>query len=190
MCSFFKEWVEVACINITCTCCVIVIGRFWQFHGLYRSRLFTDIFVDTFYLWCVDKGTLHTNGFLSALVEHIATSDELVGTCTVEDGLRVNGCCYLERDTSREVGFDITCDDAGGRTLGGDDHVDADSTSQLSNTCDRQFHLFACSHDEVAKLVDDDNDIRHVFMSISEAQFVVDVFLVILLDVSGSSLLE
>ena len=36
----------------------------------------------------------------------------------------VDGRSYLEGNTAREVRLDVTGDDAGGRTLGSDDHVD------------------------------------------------------------------
>lgn len=67
----------------------------------------------------------HTHQFVAVEIEHITTTDELVGSRSVEDGLGVDGRSYLEGDTAREVRLDILGDDAGGRTAGGDDHVDA-----------------------------------------------------------------
>ena len=125
-----------------------------------------NIFVDALNLWRIDKGTLYTDGFSTIAIEHITTTDKLVGTCLVEDGHRVDAGTHTEGDTSWEVSFDITGDDLGRRSLCGDDHVYTHGTCQLSDTCNRLLDLFSSGHDQVTKLIDDHHDIWHVFMSV------------------------
>ena len=68
--------------------------------------------------------------------------------------------------------------------------MDADSTCQLGNTCYRKLYLLAGCHDEVAKLVDDNNDVRHILVTIGNTQSVVHKLSVIFLDVLRTSLLQ
>ena len=63
-------------------------------------------------------------------------------------------------------------------------HAVTDGTGQLSNTCYWQLHLLASRHNQVAKLIDDHDDIRHVFMTVLRIQLTVDELLVILLDIT------
>ena len=128
--------------------------------------------------------------FVAVEIEHITTTDELVGSRSVEDGLGVDGRSYLEGDTAREVRLDVTGDDAGGRTLGSDDHVDTHGTCQLGDAGDRKLHLLAGCHNQIAKLIDNHHDVWHKFVTVSKFQAMVHVFLIILLDVSGSRLLQ
>ena len=68
--------------------------------------------------------------------------------------------------------------------MGCDDHVDAYGTGQLCNTCNRQLYLLACRHNQVTELIDDDDDIWHVLMSVLRIQLAVNELLVILLDIA------
>ena len=68
--------------------------------------------------------------------------------------------------------------------------MNAHGTCQLGDTGDRQFHFFAGGHDQVAKLVDDYNDIRQITMPLLGVQMALDKFLVIFLDVMGVSCLQ
>ena len=68
--------------------------------------------------------------------------------------------------------------------------MDAHGTGQLCDTRNRHLYLLAGRHDEVAKLVDDNHDIGHVFMTIGQAQLVVDILAVVFFDVFRSRHLE
>ena len=112
----------------------IGLGQFeWHVIALLRS----DELVYAFHLRRVNEGTLYTDRLCATEIEHVTLTDELLGTCTVEDGLRVDARRYLEGDTGGEVGLDITRDNGRGRTLGGNHHVDTHGTCQLGNTGDR-----------------------------------------------------
>ena len=78
-----------------------------------------------------------------------------------------------QRHTGRDIGFDDTSDDIDGWTLGGQNHVHTHGTSFLGDTCDRCLDLLAGLHDEIAVLVDDDDDIRQVLV----VEAAVDEFL-------------
>ena len=133
---------------------------------------------------------MYTDGLGTTQVEHVASSDQLLGSRTVEDGLRVDTGTHLEGDTGREVGLDITCDDGRRRTLGGNDHVDTYGTRQLGDTGDRQFNLLTGSHDQIAELIDDHYDIRHKAVShtgrggVLRNDLTLQELLVILLDIA------
>ena len=68
--------------------------------------------------------------------------------------------------------------------------MDAHGTCQLGDTGDRKLHFLAGGHDQVTKLINDHYDVWHVLMSVCQAQFMIDVLLVVFLDVSGSRLLQ
>ena len=140
--------------------------------------------VDVHHLWCIHEGTLHTDGIVALQIEHITTSDELVGTHTVENGLGVNALTHLEGNTSGEVGLDGTGDDVCGRTLGSDDHVDTYGTCLLGDTGDRQLDLLTSRHDQVTILIDDHHDVRHIAMSLLGVEFALLELLVVVLDIS------
>ena len=123
-------------------------------------------------------------------VEHVASSYKLVGSRSVENGLRVNSCTHLEGNTSGEVSLDITRDNLRGGSLGGYHHVDANGTCQLCDTCNRQFYFLAGSHDQIAEFIDDYHDVRHIVVSVGKLQLVVDEFVVVFLDVAGSGHLQ
>ena len=72
--------------------------------------------------------------------QHVASSDELVGTALVEDGLGIDGGDDAEGDTGREVGLDGAGDDVDRRTLRGDDEVDADGTCPCLQSLGDDFH--------------------------------------------------
>ena len=184
-------WIQVAGIYAAvASYAAILAGWFREFHRFDRTRLVADVFVDALNLWCIYEGALYTHRFVAVEIEHITTTDELVGSRSVEDGLGVDGRSYLEGDTAREVRLDVTSDDAGGRTLGSDDHVDTHGTCQLGDAGDRKLYLLASCHDQISKLIDNHHDVWHEFVTISQFQSMVHVFLIILLDVSGSRLLQ
>ena len=58
--------------------------------------------------------------------EHVALAQQLVRPGRIQDGATVHLLRDLEGDAGREVGLDGAGDDVHGRTLRGQDHVDAD----------------------------------------------------------------
>ena len=92
--------------------------------------------------------------------------------------------------TCREVGLDGTGDDAGGRTLSGDNHVYADCTCQLGDTADRELNFLAGCHDEVTELVDYHHDVRHELMAVLGIQFTTSELGIIFLYVAYTGFLE
>ena len=63
-------------------------------------------------------------------------------------------------------------------------------TGQLSDAGNGEFYLLAGSHDEVAKLIDDDHDVGHVLVSLLGVELAVDELVVILTQVAYASCLE
>ena len=187
---FLKVRIEIARIHISAAHSFSVIGWLWKFEWLDRTRLAGDVLVDALNFRSIYECTLHTYRLVAIQIEHIASTYQLVGTCSVPNGLVVYGRCHLEGDTTWEVGLDITRNDGRSRTLGCDNHVDTHGTSQLGDTSDRKFHLLAGCHDQVAKLIYDYHHVWHIFMSVGQLEPVVDVLLVILLDVSGTGFLQ
>ena len=96
-------WIQVAGIYAAvASYAAIFAGWLREFHWLDRTRLIADVFVDAFNLWCIYEGALYTHRFVAVEIEHITTTDELVGSRSVEDGLGVDGRSYLEGNTARE----------------------------------------------------------------------------------------
>ena len=155
-----------------------------QFVRLQIALLLGNELVDIVDLWRIDKGTLHTHGVVALQIEHVAAANELLGTHAVEDGLRVDALAHLKGYAGRKVGLDSTRDDIRGGSLRGNNHVDAHGTRLLGNTCNRQLYLLAGCHNQVAILVDDHHDIRHVFMASLRIQFAGNELAVIVLDIA------
>ena len=65
--------------------------------------------------------------------------------------------------------------------------MDADSTSQLGDTCNWGFHLAACGHDEVGELVDDKHDVRQETVTLGGQQLAGLELLVVFDDVAALS---
>ena len=87
-----EVWVEVTGIYAaTASCAVAIIGWLRQLQRFDRTRLTGDVLVDALNLWRVNEGTLYTHRLIAIEVEHITSSDELVGTGAVQDGLGVDG---------------------------------------------------------------------------------------------------
>ena len=62
--------------------------------------------------------------------------------------------------------------------------MDTDGTCLLGNTGNRRFDLFAGLHDQVAELIDDNNDERHELMSFLRIQMAGDKFGIIFFNVT------
>ena len=66
--------------------CLRCIGL-WQFERHVIALLRSDELIDALYLWRVDKGTLYADRLSTSEIEHIALSNELLGTRAVENSL-------------------------------------------------------------------------------------------------------
>ena len=62
--------------------------------------------------------------------------------------------------------------------------MDTYGTGQLGNTCDRQLDFLTSGHNQVAKLVDNNNDVWHKAVAVLRIELAVDEFLVVFLDVT------
>ena len=186
--SIGKHGVEVSQVYVVGSTAAAAISAlddgFGQLEGFQIALLLCYEGIDAHHLGCVDEGALHAHRVVAAQVEHVAAAYELLGTHTVEDGLRVDALAHLEGDAGREVGLDGTRDDVGGGALGGDDHVDAHGARLLCDAGDGQLNLLAGRHDEVAILVDDHHDVGHELMSVLGVQLALGELLVVFLDVA------
>ena len=95
--------------------------------------------------------------------QHVAEPDQLVGPALIEHDARVCLRRRRERDAARDVRFDQPGDDVDRRPLRRNQEVDADRTSHLRDAADRVFHVARRDHHQVGQLVDDDEDVRHLF---------------------------
>ena len=154
------------------------------------TLLGSDEIIDPLHLGSVDEGALHTHGLRAVQEKHISTSDELLGSRAVEDGLRIDTGTHLEGNSGGEVGLDITSNDRCRRTLCGNNHVYTHGTCQLGNTGNRQLYLLAGSHNQITELIDDNDDIWHETVTASGRNLTVYEFLVVLLDIPGTHLLQ
>ena len=85
--SILEHRVEMLHIHVTALATAILIGiGFWQFEGTEVALLFSDEVVDALDLRRIHEGTLHTDWFATVQVQHIASSYQLLGTWTVENG--------------------------------------------------------------------------------------------------------
>ena len=122
--------------------------------------------------------------------KHISFSYQLVGTRCIENGSGVDHRCYFKGDSCRKVGLDTTRDDIRRWALGGDNHVYTYRAGQLGDSGDRQFHFFTGCHNEVAELVDNDNDIGHITVAFFGIELAGDEFGIVLFDIAHSGHLQ
>ena len=104
--------------------------------------------------------------------------------------MTVDALRHFEGHSRWEVGLDGSRDNIGGWALCCDDHVHADGSSELCDTRNGEFHFLSRGHNKVAKLVDDDNNIGHIFMTIFRVELTGREFGIIFLDVSRLGTLE
>ena len=189
--SILEHRVEVGHIHIVQASFLVAFQwNLWQQVGRWIALLGGYVMHNCLHFGCIDEGTLDADGLRAAHEEHVALADELVGACSVEDGLAVNAGCHLECHASREVGLDGAGDDVCCRALCGDNHVYADGSCQLCDAGNGKLYLLACRHDEVAEFVDDNNDVGHVAMPVVRVELAVAELLIILLDVFGVGFLQ
>ena len=122
--------------------------------------------------------------------EHIAASDEALRACGIEDCARVDAAGHFESDTAWEVRLDVARDDVCGRSLCGENHVDADGAGLLGNSGYGSLDLLAGGHDEVGELVDYDDEVRQESVVVVGVEPSGDEFLVVFLDVPYACFFE
>ncbi len=109
---------------------------------------------------------------------------------SVQNGTRVNFGRDFKGNSGREVGLDDTGNDIDRRTLRSNDQVNTNGARQLGQTRNRRFHLLAGGHNEVGKLVDDQNNVGEVAVAFFRVELAADKFLVVLLDVANHGILQ
>src|SRR5699024_12448782 len=76
----------------------------------------------------IDKGTLQARQGVSLRKQHIAASNQLIGTTAIENSTRINLRGYPEGNTPRKVCFNHPGNHIDRRALGCDNHVDSYGT--------------------------------------------------------------
>lgn len=163
----FEEFVEVFDVEVGLGVFGIgVVGvKFGEEVWFGVSGLFGDEVNDAFDFGGVHEGALYADDFSVNGEEHVAASDELFGTTTVEDGSGVYFGGYFEGDAGWEVGFDNAGDDVDGWSLGGYDEVYSDGAGELGEATDGEFYFFSGGHNHVGKFVYDEDDEWEVTVS-------------------------
>ena len=105
-------------------------------------------------------------GVLRLREQQVTQADKVLGARRVEDDAGVDARRHVERDAVGDVRFDQAGHDVGGRTLRGDDQVDARRARELRDAADGELHLLADVHHEVGKLVDDDDDVGQFLLKV------------------------
>ena len=83
-----------------------------------------------------DVGTLNPFHLDSGIVEHVALSDQFLGSGRIENDGRIYPGDHPEGDSGREVGLDQAGDHIGRRSLGREYHMDSCRPSLLGETDD------------------------------------------------------
>ena len=112
-----------------------------------------------------DVAALRADITLAALVDHIAIAQQTFGALAVQDSLAVDGRSCLESDAARDIGLDVTGDDLDRRALRRQNQVDAGCTRKLCQALDARFHFLAADHHQIRHLIDDNQDVMHLFFA-------------------------
>ena len=91
--------------------------------------------------------------------QHVALADQSLGTRRAENHSAVLHARHGVGNASWHVGLDQASDDVDRRTLGSNDHVNANGSGLLPNTHDRIFDVASSHHHEVGKLVNNNEDV-------------------------------
>src|SRR5207245_844086 len=96
---------------------------------------------DRLHFGIADERALDPSRFtrVDRLVQHVATTQQLLRAARVEDDAAVDLRADRERDARRDVGLDETGDDVRGRPLRGDHEMNAHGTRQLCDATDELF---------------------------------------------------
>ena len=114
------------------------------------------------YLIVGDKATLNPPGLAlsQGRIEHIALAHQLFRAGGVQNDPGLHGAGHGEGNARGNVGLHEAGDDVRRGTLGGDDQVDARSTSHLRHTADGLLHFLGRHQHEVGQLIDDHHNLR------------------------------
>ena len=107
--------------------------------GVVALRLGLDRIHDGLHLFIRDEAALHALrlALSERSKEHIALADELFRARRVENDARFHGGRDRKGNARRDIGLHQAGDDVRGRTLGGNDEVDAGGAAHLRDTADR-----------------------------------------------------
>jgi len=56
---------------------------FWQQESRWFTLLFRNIICNSFNLWSINKGALHTNSIIACRNQHITTTNQLIGSSLI-----------------------------------------------------------------------------------------------------------
>ena len=98
------------------------------------------------------------DGGAGGQVQHVAVSEQRFRAALIENRARVHLRGHLKRNTRRNVRLDEARDHVHGRTLRGQDQVNAGGTRLLRQSRDQLLHLLADDHHQIRELVDNDHD--------------------------------
>ena len=160
------------------------IGQLVWFEQRTQLFLFLNEFRDLLHLGSIDKRALQTHHVAAGGNQHVALADELVGARGIQDRLGIHARLHAECDTRGEVGLDTARDNVHGWTLRSNHQVDADGTGELCQTGQRLLHLASCRHDQVAELIDNDHDIRHISVTRHRRELACTEFGIVFLDIT------
>ena len=122
------------------------------------------MFDDLIHLGRIDERALHTGDAGIPGIQRVSATDQLLCPLGIQHCTAVDHTLRTQRNSRRDIGLNDTCHDVDGRTLGSQDHMHSYRTGFLGDTRNRRLHLFAGLHDEIAVLIDDDDDIRQILV--------------------------
>lgn len=131
----------------------------------YQLPLTADEIKKPFNLFITDESALYalrlrrTNG----IKEHVALAQEFFCTAHIQDCARIDLGGNSKRYTRRNVCLDDASDDIDGRTLRREYEMYTRRARLLREATDSVFHIVRRNHHEIGKLIDDDDDGRHLF---------------------------
>ncbi len=110
-----------------------------------------------------DKAALHAVRLREPLREeqHVALSQELFCAVHIQNGSGIHTGGNTEGNTAGHVSLDQSRNDVHGRTLRGDDQVDAGCSCQLGKAADGGLHVVFGDHHQIRQLVHNDDQLRH-----------------------------
>ena len=140
---------------------------------------FVDIFIG-------GPGTLDALGAVLSTFggeKHVTLAEELLGTRKVEDDARFHRSEDAESDTRRDVALNKAGDNFDDWFLSSENEMHTGGTTELSDTNNKWFELFAGLHHEVGHFVNNNDDVGHfavfVFFPVLRGRFFGHLFIVI-----------
>ena len=152
-------------------------------HGRIDGSL--DMVHDSLDLISLDEDSLEPSGRHRTRreVEHIATTEEILGSDLIEDGTRVDIGGDGEGNSRGDICLDKSRDNIDRGSLGRENEMESDGSSLLGNTSHCCFDLFLVpTHHEVGEFIDDDDDHGHSIFRID--------FRIVLLEITDAHRLQ